>query len=112
MTVKSLTPRSVPPILRGLIAAACLVIILAGIKAVAPTLTPFLIALLLAQVLSPLMLLLMRQGVRRWLAVTITLLVVFVGGAIVVVSVMRQWGFDSLLVSEADILDGLARDSV
>lgn len=84
MTVKSHTPRSVPPILRGLIAAACLVIILAGIKAVAPTLTPFLIALLLAQVLSPLMLLLMRQGVRRWLAVTITLLVVFVGGAIVV----------------------------
>ena len=36
---------------------------------------------------------------------------VIVGGAIVVVSVMRQWGFDSLLVSEADILDGLARDS-
>ncbi len=36
---------------------------------------------------------------------------VIVGGAIVVVSVMRHWGFDSLLVSEADILDGLARDS-
>ena len=37
---------------------------------------------------------------------------VIVGGAIVVVSVMRHWGFDSLLVSEADILDGLARDTV
>src|SRR4051794_37130340 len=37
---------------------------------------------------------------------------VIVGGAIVVVSVMRQWGYDPLLVSEADILDGLARDSV
>jgi len=36
---------------------------------------------------------------------------VIVGGAIVVVSVMRQWGFDGLLVSEADILDGLARDT-
>jgi len=35
---------------------------------------------------------------------------VIVGGAIVIVSVMRHWGFDSLLVSEADILDGLARD--
>jgi exopolyphosphatase/guanosine-5'-triphosphate,3'-diphosphate pyrophosphatase len=34
---------------------------------------------------------------------------VIVGGVIVVVSVMRQWGFDELLVSEADILDGLAR---
>jgi len=37
---------------------------------------------------------------------------VIVGGAIVVVSVMRHWNFDALLVSEADILDGLARDSV
>jgi len=37
---------------------------------------------------------------------------VIVGGAIVVVSVMRHWGYDSLLVSEADILDGLARDAV
>jgi exopolyphosphatase/guanosine-5'-triphosphate,3'-diphosphate pyrophosphatase len=34
---------------------------------------------------------------------------VIVGGAIVVVSVMRHWAFDELLVSEADILDGLAR---
>jgi exopolyphosphatase/guanosine-5'-triphosphate,3'-diphosphate pyrophosphatase len=37
---------------------------------------------------------------------------VIVGGAIVVVSVMRHWGFDALLVSESDILDGLARDTV
>ena len=36
---------------------------------------------------------------------------VIVGGAIVVVSVMRHWGHDSLLVSEADILDGLARNT-
>ena len=34
---------------------------------------------------------------------------VIVGGAIVVVAVMRHWGFDELLISEADILDGLAR---
>jgi exopolyphosphatase / guanosine-5'-triphosphate,3'-diphosphate pyrophosphatase len=33
---------------------------------------------------------------------------VIVGGVIVVVSVMRHWGFDELLISEADILDGLA----
>lgn len=36
---------------------------------------------------------------------------VIVGGAIVVVSVMRHWGFEELLVSEADILDGLARET-
>jgi exopolyphosphatase/guanosine-5'-triphosphate,3'-diphosphate pyrophosphatase len=34
---------------------------------------------------------------------------VIVGGALVVVAVMRHWAFPELLVSEADILDGLAR---
>jgi exopolyphosphatase/guanosine-5'-triphosphate,3'-diphosphate pyrophosphatase len=34
---------------------------------------------------------------------------VIVGGVIVVVSVLRHWSFDELLISEADILDGLAR---
>ena len=37
---------------------------------------------------------------------------VIVGGVIVVVSVMRHLGFDEMLVSEADILDGLARSIV
>ncbi len=36
---------------------------------------------------------------------------VIVGGTIVVVTVMRHWDFDELLVSEADILDGLARST-
>ena len=34
---------------------------------------------------------------------------VIVGGALIVVSIMRHWAFDDMLVSEADILDGLAR---
>lgn len=34
---------------------------------------------------------------------------VIVGGVIVVVAIMRTFGFDEMLVSEADILDGLAR---
>ena len=34
---------------------------------------------------------------------------VIVGGVIVVVGVMRHFGFDEMLVSESDILDGLAR---
>ena len=33
---------------------------------------------------------------------------VIVGGVIVAVSVMRYWDFDEMLVSESDILDGLA----
>ena len=34
---------------------------------------------------------------------------VIVGGVIVIVSVMRHWAFDEMLISEADILDGIAR---
>ena len=34
---------------------------------------------------------------------------VIVGGAIVLVSILRAFGFDEVLVSEADILDGLVR---
>ena len=77
-------PQPLSPILRSLIAGACLVVILAGVKAVALTLTPFLIALLAAQALSPLMRALMRRGMARSLAVTITLLLVFLGGAVVI----------------------------
>jgi exopolyphosphatase/guanosine-5'-triphosphate,3'-diphosphate pyrophosphatase len=34
---------------------------------------------------------------------------VIVGGALVLVTIMRTLGFDAMLVSEADILDGLVR---
>jgi exopolyphosphatase / guanosine-5'-triphosphate,3'-diphosphate pyrophosphatase len=37
---------------------------------------------------------------------------VIVAGALIVVAVMRHFGFDEMLVSEADILDGLARSLV
>jgi exopolyphosphatase / guanosine-5'-triphosphate,3'-diphosphate pyrophosphatase len=37
---------------------------------------------------------------------------VIVGGVIVLVSILRAFGFDEVLVSEADILDGLVRSQV
>ncbi|MGH9002097.1 MAG: exopolyphosphatase [Acidimicrobiia bacterium] len=37
---------------------------------------------------------------------------VIVGGAVVLVAVMRHFGFDEMLVSEADILDGLIRSQL
>ena len=37
---------------------------------------------------------------------------VIVGGAIVLVTIMRALGFDEMLVSEADILDGIVRSLV
>lgn len=76
--------RGLPQLLRLLIAGACLVVIVAGIKAVAPILTTFLLALFLALILSPLMLFLVRRGASAGLAVALTLLIVFVGGAAVI----------------------------
>jgi exopolyphosphatase/guanosine-5'-triphosphate,3'-diphosphate pyrophosphatase len=37
---------------------------------------------------------------------------VIVGGAAVLVAVMRRWDFDEMIVSEADILDGLVRSQL
>jgi exopolyphosphatase/guanosine-5'-triphosphate,3'-diphosphate pyrophosphatase len=37
---------------------------------------------------------------------------VIVGGAMVLVAVMRHWGFEEMIVSEADILDGLIRSQL
>ena len=37
---------------------------------------------------------------------------VIVGGAVILVSILRAFGFDEVLTSEADILDGLVRDLV
>ncbi len=73
-----------PALLRMLVAGACIVIILAGVKAVAPVLTPFLLALLLAIVLSPIMMYMMKHRVPQGVAVALTLLLVFVGGAAVI----------------------------
>ncbi len=35
---------------------------------------------------------------------------VIVGGAVILVSILRSFGFDEVLTSESDILDGLVRD--
>lgn len=81
-------PPLVPPSglhwpLRLLIAGASIVIIVAGLRAIAPILSVFLFALLLAMVLSPAMLWLIRRKVPRGVAVTLTLLLVFlVGGTV------------------------------
>jgi len=67
-----------PPI-RLLVAGACLVVILAGVRAVAPVLNNVLMALLLAQVMAPIARLLVLRGVRPMLAVaaTVTSVLVF-----------------------------------
>jgi exopolyphosphatase/guanosine-5'-triphosphate,3'-diphosphate pyrophosphatase len=37
---------------------------------------------------------------------------VIVGGAAILVAVMRHWAFEEMIVSEADILDGLIRSQL
>ncbi len=69
--------------LHFLMAAACIVVIIAGIKAAASILTPFLLALLLAQSIRPFPDWLMRKRLSAGLSVLVTLLVVLVGGVAV-----------------------------
>ena len=70
----------VSSLLRALVAGACVVVIVAGLKAAAPILNIIFIAWLLAYTLTPLPNWLMRKRVPPWLAVVISLLVVVVGG--------------------------------
>jgi AI-2 transport protein TqsA len=74
--------------LRLLLALASLVLITAGIRTVAPVVSSFIVALLLAQVLTPITLWLTRRRVPLWIAVTLTLLVAFsvIGATIAFVS--------------------------
>jgi len=68
------------PVLRILMGAACCVIILAGMKAIAPLLNMVLLAWLMAYSITPLPNWLMRKRVPSALAVLITLLLVVIGG--------------------------------
>ena len=68
------------PLLRFLIAGACLVIIISGLKAAASLLNLVFLALLLAQSTSPLLNWLMNKRLPPRRAVLVTLLVVVLGG--------------------------------
>ncbi len=76
--------RGLPWPLRLLLAGACVVVIIAGLRAIAPILSSFLIGLLLAMVLAPVMLWLMRRGVPRGLSLLMVLALVFCVGGFVI----------------------------
>ena len=69
---------------RLLIAGASIVIIIAGLKAAASIVNLLLLALLLAQSISPLPNWLMNKRLPSWLAVLVTLLIVITGGLAVI----------------------------
>jgi len=88
----------VPALLRYLVGAACVVVIVAGLKMAAPMVTLILMSLLLAFAISPVQKWLIRRKFRRGWAVLVTVLIVVVGGS----------GLFSLLaVSVAGFLDRL-----
>lgn len=78
------SPTALPRLLRLLVAGASLVVLVTGLKLIAPEISSFIVALVLALVLTPLTLWLMRRGVPRTAAITLTLLLVFALGAAVV----------------------------
>ena len=84
--------RGLPWLLRLLLALAALVLITAGIRTVAPVLSSFIVALLLAQVLTPITLWLTRRRVPLAIAVTLTLLVAFGAIAAVIAFVTASLG--------------------
>lgn len=66
------------PTIHPLLAGASIVIILAGLREISAVLNIFLVALLLAVTVSPLLNWLLRRGWPRWLSLTITILVVII----------------------------------
>jgi predicted PurR-regulated permease PerM len=72
-------------ILRVLLAGACFVVVVAGLKVAAPILNLVLLGALVAQTLSPLPMWLMRRGFNPGSSVLISILVVIAGGLLLVV---------------------------
>ena len=69
---------SVVPVSRIVIVAAALVIVIAGMKAAAPLLVPFILSLFITLLLSPLMHWLIRRGVPRTLSFLLVIVLIFV----------------------------------
>ena len=70
--------------LRLFVAAACLVIIVAGLKVAAPIVSVVLLGLLVAQSLSNVPMWLMKKGLKPGLSVLVAILFVLVGGLLLV----------------------------
>lgn len=67
------------PLLRLLLAAACSVIIISGLKAASAVVNPLLMALLIVPMILPVQQFLIRRGVSRPIATTITVIVLVAG---------------------------------
>ena len=82
MNVISEVDRS--PVLRLLVAGACFVIVVAGLKVAASLVSVVLLGLLVAQTLSNVPMWLMKKGLKPGLSVLVSILFVLVGGLLLV----------------------------
>ena len=109
------TPTPVPvaigrysPPMRLLVAAACVVVVIAGVRAVAPVLNNVLMALLLAQLMGPIAGFLVRRGLNAPVAVGVTVFSVLVFLVTVSVTLGRSLaGLSRDLPAYAAALDAL-----
>jgi len=72
--------QSFSPVSRVLIVSAALIIVIAGMKAAAALLVPFLLAVFIAVISYPLMSLLQKKGMHKGFSLTIVMLVVIILG--------------------------------
>lgn len=74
------TQEQTSPILRFLLGAGGLVLLIAGMRAAADIINPFLLALIFAFTFGPLLGWLQRKGLPAWLALLLTIFLIFGGG--------------------------------
>ena len=67
------------PILRWMVAGACAVVIISGLRAAAPVANPLLLALLIVPMILPVQQWLIRRGIKRSIATALTVIVLIIG---------------------------------
>lgn len=98
---------------RFLFVAACLVVVVHGLKLASPVLLPFSLALFLAILSAPLMLGLQRRGVPRVIAVLISVLaIVGVLSVVIFLATESLSQFQAAVPKYRKQLEGLLRDGV
>ncbi len=91
---------SLPKGVRFLLTAACLVVVVAGMRAASTIIVPFLLSIFIAIICSPPLFWMQRKGIPNTLAVLITLIgIVAVGSLLVVLVGTSLNGFSSSLPS-------------
>jgi predicted PurR-regulated permease PerM len=83
-------PFAVSPAARVLLLGAAFVVVIAGMRAAAPILVPFLLSVLITVIAAPPLFYLYRKGLPSWLSVLVVGMVMFALGTLLVVLIGRS----------------------